>query len=68
MNIVHIKKKEFNGKLETSCKDMNAAFSETLMVEGRTLATALAQRFAKCVCDVPKEELRMFTRFTRPVA
>jgi hypothetical protein len=68
MNIVHIKPKEFNGTLKTSCGDMSAAFSETLRVEGRTLATALAQRFTQCVCNVPKEELRMFTRFTRPVA
>lgn len=68
MNIVHIKPKEFNGTLKTSCKDMNAAFSETLTVEGRTLATALAQRFAKCVCNVPREEMLMFTRFTRPKA
>ena len=68
MNIVHIKPKDFDGKLAWSCKDMNAAFSHALLMQGRTLATALAQRFAKCVCDVPKEEMRMFTRFTRPVA
>lgn len=68
MNIVHIKLKDFDGKLAWSCKDMNAVFSETLMVEGRTLATALAQRFAHCVCNVPREEMRMFTRFIRPTA
>ena len=68
MNIVHIKQKEFNGKLAWSCKDMNSAFSHTLLLEGRTLATALAHRFAVCVCEVPKEEMRMFTRFIRPTA